>query len=507
MYNVDALVKDILGKDITLCRDYPSIIKWSVEQIEKWTDSWTDYTITDPGILFINADAYLYDTINYILDETYLNDILRYTKSMPSLYSMSKFAGLTLPGYTCATAKVTIHSDFGEVGRYVTIPKGFGIYVKDSATNEVVYFYSLQDLRVRYKSNVSGMFIEGKRTEVDTTFGEFYDDANFEFTIPDPMVGLNSIFLYAEYEFEGGEYLPGDPTMRRMLQVDDALLNLASEPCFSAYYAYNKVVIQLCPGAADFLNRDSKIKIIYGNASGLNANVGKVQAKPIESLYDGNDLVSNDLTFTVLYASGATIPYELEDTRVFIGNNVWRPETLIINADFDNLMNNKFPDIARFSVVQEKGSEDMYVYYVPEEVDTNGQPITVQYIQELETEIYDYAKDLMFGGVKLILERSEEVVIDFVVEAYLNVNTSNTDDIHDAVVTVLKDFFDRDKQPRNFYFRRGYAITAIESGVDEIYSIDLIYPVIDMQAADNQIFVLGNVTTYFKQRNDFEEWD
>ena len=74
-------------------------------------------------------------------------------------------------------------------------------------------------------------------------------------------------------------------------------------------------------------------------------------------------------------------------------------------------------------------------------------------------------------------------------------------------MTVLKDFFDRTKQPRNFYFRRGYAITAIESGVDEIYSVDLIYPVVDVQAKDNEIFVLGNVITNFKQRNDFAEWD
>ena len=502
MYNVDELVKDILGRDITLCRDYPSIVKWSVEKIEKWTDEWTDYTITDPGILFINADAYLYDLVNYILDETFLNNILRYTSSMPALYSMSKFAGLTLPGYYCSTAKVSIHNESGD---RVTVPKDYGIFVRDEATNAMIYFYALEDIIVRNLENASGSFIEGKRGAVDITFNDIYENHNFEFILPTPEIGINSIFVYAEYEFEGGEYYSKDPTLRQMLQVDDALLNLASEPCFSAYYAYNKVVIQFCPGAADFFNPESRIKIIYGTASGLSANVGTVTAHPIESLYRDGFVVSSDMTFTVMRASGASIPYDLEGTRVFIGNNVWRPETLIVNADFDTLMNQHFSDeIVRFTAVQEKGSEEMTVYFVPAETDADGQPMSGYRIMQLKNEIYELGKDLMFGGVTFAVENSVEVEFDFVIEVYLNINTSDTTSVHDAIVTVLRSYFDRTKQPRNFYFRRGKAITLIESGVDEIYTIDLIYPVVDQQALDNQIFVLGAVQTKFVQKNDFD---
>ena len=503
MFNVDEQVKEILGRDVTLCRDYPAIVKWSVEKIEEWTNSWTDYTITDPGILFINAAAFLYDTTNYVLDETFLNDILRYTQSLDALYSMSKFAGLTLPGYNCATAKVTISNDSGWD---VTVPKDFGIFVKDDATNDIIYFYALKNIHVPKGHNASGYFIEGKRSVIETTFEEFYDNANFEFTIPVPEVGLNAIFVYGEYECSGGEYDSTDPTLRKMLQVDDALLNLASEPCFSVSYAIEKVVVQLCPGAADWFNPDSRIKIVYGVATGLTANTGKVVARPIESLYRGNENVSVDMTFTVLYAGGATIPYDLEETRVFIGNNVWRPETLIVNADFDNLMHLKFPEIVRFSAIQEKGSEEMLVYFVPSLTQSDGQPMTLARVAELKQEVLDYAQDLMFGGVKMTLKESKEVSFDFVIEVYLKVNTSDTQSVHDAIVTILEDFFDRTKQPRNFYFHRGYAITAIESGVSEIYSIDLTYPITDQQAQDDEIFVLGNVVTHFKQNDDFSNW-
>ena len=502
MYNVDEQVKDILGRDMTLCRDYPSIIKWSVEKIEKWTNSWTDYTITDPGILFINADAYLYDIVNYILDESFLNNILRYTQSMQSLYSMSKFAGLSLPGYNCSTAKVSIYNESGEL---VVVPKDFGIFVKDKSTNEMIYFYSLKDIEIKNLAYGSGEFIEGKRGEINTTFSEFFDSQYFEFIIPNPEVGINSVFVYAEYEFEGGEYYKNDPTLRQMLKVDDALLNLASEPCYSVYYAYNKVVVQFCPGAADFFESESRIKIVYGISAGLKANVGKVAASPVESIVKDNVVLTKNMTFTVLRANGASIPYTLEETRVFIGNTVWRPETLIVNADFDNLMSQHFPEIVRFTVVQEKGSEDMLVYYVPSDLDTDGQPMTMERVYQIQSDIYDYAKDLMFGGVKLKLENSEVVKIDFVMEVYLKINTSDTQSVYDAIVTVLADYLDKTKQPRNFYLRRGHVITKVESGVPEIYTIDLTYPIMDRRALDNQIFVLGEVKANFVQKNDFDK--
>lgn len=508
MYNVDELVKDLIGKDATLCRDYPSILKWSVEKIEKWTDSWTDYTITDPGILFINADAFLYDIVNYVLDEAFLNNILRYTQSMQSLTSMAKFAGLTLPGYVSAEAKCVVYNESDST---VIIPVDTEIFVRDESTNEMMYFYSVNTLRLTPGIKGTLYCIEGKRTIIDTTFSEFYNHPNFEFVIPDPEIGLNSIFVYGEYEFDGSTepvYYRDDPTLRKMLQVDDALLNLADEPCFSAYYAYNKVVIQLCPGAADFFNPDSRIKILFGNSSGLKGNVGTVSAKPLEAIYNTVGVnVTSQLTFTIDYASGASEPYDLESTRVFIGNNVWRPETLVLNADFDNLMSIKFPEFVRFTVCQNKGSEDMLVYYVPAETDFEGKPMTPTRVHEIETELYDYAKDLMFGGVKLRLQNSREFKMDFVIEVYLKTNTSDTDSIYDAIIIVLQSYFDRTKQPRNFYFRRGHVITLVEDGVPEIYSIDLTYPVADLQAEDDQIFVLGNVVCNFIQNNDFEDWE
>lgn len=503
MYNVDELVKDLLGKSLTLCRDYPSILKWSVEKIEKWCEVWTDYTITDPGILFVNADAFLYDVVNYSLDETYLNNVLRYSKSMQSLYAMSKFDGLDFPAYNCSIAKVKVvnQSDYPLV-----IPKDFVIYVRDSATTQSIYFNSLEELYVSRRTSVFGKFIEGKRGVIDTTFEVFYNNHNFEFSIPIQDIGLNSIFVYAEYDFPDveGEYLSSDPTLRKLLKVDDALLNLADEPCYSVYYAYNKVVVQLCPGIGDFLDLDSRIKIIYGETFGLSANVGQVNARPTEQIFYESINITSSIKFEIQYASGATIPYDLEETRVFIGNNVWRPETLVINPDFDNLMSAQFSEIVRFTVIQEKGSEEMLVYYVPSLTDSEGNSMSDQRVEELETEIYDYSKDLMFGTVSLKLVRSDEVEKDFSMVVYLNINTSNTDEIYNAIKIVLESYFDRTKQPRNFYLRRGHAIALVEDGVKEIYTIDLKEPVTDEQAKDNELFKLGNLIVTFKQKDDYE---
>ena len=94
-------------------------------------------------------------------------------------------------------------------------------------------------------------------------------------------------------------------------------------------------------------------------------------------------------------------------------------------------------------------------------------------------------------------------------KVYLNINTSDTSSVRDAIITVLKSYFDRTKQPRNFYFRRGHAITLIESGVSEVYTIDMTYPINDRQAADDEIFVLADdehLIMHFIQNNDEEDW-
>ena len=507
MYNVDELVKDLIGRDATLCKDYPGLVKWSIEKIEKWTDSWTDYNITDPGILFINAYSYLYDIVNYVLDETFLNNILRYTKSMDMLYIMSKFAGVTLPGYYSSVASVIIENTLDEE---VLLPEGFCIFAKDEATNNRIYFYSLADIRIAPGKSSGGQFIEGERGRIDTTFGVFYENSRFELVIPSPKIGLNSIYLYAQFDFEDAPslgYLDDEHTMRRVLQVDDALLNLADQPCFSAYYAQSKVVIQLCPGMADFLTPETPITILYGVPFGISANVGTVSARPLTDIFIDGKSVSGKLNYTILRASGASVPYGLEDTRVFIGNNVWRPETLIVNQDFDKLEDTEFPTVCRFTVVQEKGSEDMTVYVVPSLYKEDGTPQTDSDVSVLLHDIEDYGKDLMFGGVKLHVEKAKPFPMDFVIECVLAINTSDTDDIRNAIIEILNSYLDRETQERNMYFRRGKVITLLESGIDAIYSVSLTYPIVDRQAKDDEFYVLGNVITNFIQNNEFEDWE
>ena len=446
-------------------------------------------------------------SLHYVLDETFLDNILRYTQSLDSLYIMAKFAGLTLPGYYSSEAKVAIinNSEFD-----VVLPEGFGIFAKDEATNERIYFYSLKQLELKAGKGASCPFIEGERVRIETVFGEFWNNDNFEFTIPTPVVGLNSVYVYAKYDFPGvpaTKYLDEDHEFRFIPKVDDALLNLADEPCFSVYFAQSKVVVQLCPGMADFMQEDTPIVILYGIPYGVEANVGKVQARPLDEVKASGISIGSKLDITIQYASGASVPYGLEDARVFIGNNVWRPETLIVNADFDKLLYTEFPNVSRFTVNQEKGVEEMTVYVVPKEYDVDGTPMDAGDIYALCQDVYEYGKDLMFGGVKFKAVPAKAYEMDFVIEVILAINTSDTDDIRDSIIEILKSYLDRDTQERNMYVRRGKVITLLEDGIDAIYSVSLTYPVVDRRAADDEYYVLGNVVTNFIQNNEFEDWD
>ena len=481
MSKVDTIVAQLLGKDLTLCRDYASIINWSIDKISKWTSEWTDFSITDPAILFVNADAYLYDIINYALDESYMNNILRYTKSMESLYFMSKFVGLELPAYESAIAKVKVSNPFNVS---MVIPRHFSIYVKDDSTGEQLWFYALKDTTIPSNSFAYVSMIEGKRIVVDTTFEEF--DAYFNFIIPTPVVGLNSVFLFAE--------LDGEIGYTEFIKVDDAFLNTGEDLCFSVHYAYNHVIIKLPPGIWEYLKPESKIRIYYGQTSGVKGNIGTVLAQPGEKLMYNGIAVQHKFSYQILSAEGASEPLNLEDTRVFIGNNSWRVDSLINTTDFNNFADANFDEVIRFVIHQDPGVELLYAYFVPVE------GLSDQRLTELTSEIYDSCSDLMFGGTRLSVQEIGYQRVSFRFEITLGNNSSDLSDIRQQIIEILENYFDRLTQPAGMTLRRSYLISQIETSIKEIDNVACISPTSDIAVTEKEIFVLAGVMLDFLQK-------
>lgn len=519
----DELVADLVGKELTMARDYAGIVNWSVSKIEKWTNSWTDFSITDPGILFINADAYLYDMINFRLDMAYMNNILRYTHSMESLHFMAGFVGLDIPSYQCSTATVRI---FNKGTTDVDIPKDYPIYIRDRATGKEIWFYSLESGHITgtpggsdFTSYKNFSFIEGKRVELNLRASSF--DKYFRFIIATDQVGMNTVHVYGK--------LGGTNQWTEFTQVKDAFLTIADPPdedsteeekqaflSFSVHPAFNKTIIKLQPGimAPGYLYpRDTaQVKIIYGIPSGIDGNVGKLNAITGGPLYAGgastpanskDEDLQNNLQVVIQMSEGAKEPLNLEDTRVYIGNNSWRVDTLTIKQDFDNLTEEGkvFEDFVRFTIKQKQGVEHMDCYaLIGDELTEKlskyikGSPEKTAEEERICNIVYNYGKDLMFGFTDLSVYLFTERKITFNFKIILGTNSSNTSLIEARVKDIIREYLDRNTQPESMTIRRNELITRILERIKEVSAATCTNPTSDLRCTDTEIFVFDDTS-------------
>lgn len=477
---VDQQVASILGKEVTLCRDYASIIDWSVKQIQKWTSQWTDYSITDPGILFVNANAYMYDYINYALDDMYYNNVLRYTKSMESLHYMAQFVGLELEGRQASTAKVKISNplkfDF-------VLPKDFTFVVEDSATGERIYFNLLNEETVRHETFIYAEAIEGEQFAINTTFGAF--DKHFSFAIPRTDIGMNTLRVTAQVD--------GFPVELR--RTKDAFLNTYNELAFSAHHLHNGVLIKFPPGARDFLTDSSVIQIIYGVSKGAGSNIGEATASPLDPVILGSLEVQSKLGFTILSASGGKDPADLEATRIYIGNNTWRVDTLFNNDDFNRLATEKFKDeIIRFVFLQEKGSEEAVLRYLPYE------DFPEEEKESLVNRVSAEVKPLLFGATRLYVREMGYYYLTLQFNITLKTNSSDTSEIEEKIRKTMEDYFDRRTQEPEMTLHRSRLASILETNIPEISYASCVSPSSDIPLNPDEIFFLRNVSCKFTQR-------
>ena len=193
------------------------------------------------------------------------------------------------------------------------------------------------------------------------------------------------------------------------------------------------------------------------------------------------------LEWEIQYAEGATVPYDLEPLRVYIGDNNWRPETLILVSDFEAQINARFPEVVRFAIRQDQGVEHMEVYFLPKA----GLTSTRRY--QLLEEIYDYGKDLMFGGTELEVKEMTNRALQVELEITLRVNIYSVDDIKEKITNVVENYLDRENQPAEMTFKRATLINRLEDEVDEVGNVTVVSPISDAFVNDIEYFSLDSL--------------
>ena len=168
----------------------------------------------------------------------------------------------------------------------------------------------------------------------------------------------------------------------------------------------------------------------------------------------------------------------------------------MISADFNQLTESKFKDVVRFSVDQEQGSEDMYVYFLPKE------ELTAEERAELFLSIKDYAKILMFGAVRVHIDEFTLVPVSFNLEITLGTNTSNTANIEQQIETIIKRYLDRDTQEPCMTMKRSAVIAQLEDQIQEIENVTVKAPISDSKVKENQCFQLYSLEINFVQKDN-----
>ena len=227
----------------------------------------------------------MYDMINFVLDEAYMNNILRYTKSKESLYFMSLLVGLELPSYVASEARVKIENPF-KIS--IQIPEDYPIYVRDKSTGEEVWFYAKEATYIPSEAYNYVNMLEGKRTAVNTTFGNF--DEHFQFILPVINVASNAVFVWVRPS-------EADP-WQKLEKISDAFLSVKNGLCYSVHAGYNNTYIKLPPGSGHVLTENSEVKIIYGVTAGSGANLGEVKALPGATILQGGIAIEGKMKFT-----------------------------------------------------------------------------------------------------------------------------------------------------------------------------------------------------------------
>lgn len=461
---------DEVGKDAVLARDYSGIVDWSVNKLATWCPQWTDYTITDPGILFINAKAYIYDQINYKLDKTYLNNILRLTSSKEHLYFMGIFVGLDIPGVQAATVNVRIEN----TSEYkVLLRRGTKFFINDKALGKDLNFSLKEDVTIYAGNSVKVDLIEGLPVE-KFIYKEALSD-NLTYMVYGDNVAENSFRVFID-----GVEIP---------KVEDAFLNVLTTLCFSAHFAFDGVVVKFPPGSKKELS-NSQIEIFYTDSSGQAGNLGNVQLRLNEDLLVDDLDISDKLLISVISAEGGKDLLDLEEERCFIGDNTWRVDTLVNEADFASLVDKVDGLIRLFPVFQENTSE-IAVYYLEDS----------SYDSSLiEEKIIDLLEGNLIGFATFQLSKVGRRKLSLNLEVTLKNNISDVSLIESKIKRVLDRELNILQQPSFYTFQRRYITSLLEREIEEIYYVAITSPTTDIDSPETEVLVLDSLQMKFFKR-------
>lgn len=465
----------ILDSEVLLCRDWSSILEWSIDKIPKITKNWTDFNITDPGILWTSAMANLYDYTHYMLDQKYVNNIARYSQSTRNLIDMCNTMGLEVSGLNASMTELLVDLNHGN---NVDLPKGTSLEVYDEASGRTIYLSTTRDHTLSRGPYNRIICIEGESESI--AVDRYQIDSLNRYYFNEPRIALNSIEVGSK-----GELWEIDP---------DAFLSTSDGPTYSVHRTSDgRVMVKISPLARRLIDEGEEVvEINYTLSQGSEGILGtNSEVNFTNHLTDRtyNRVNPDRVTISVVNSGGGVEPTGLEDIRKYLGQESSSTETLVNEDDYSNIPN--YVDNLYHVVARSDTNGVIQVYYEPDEDYPN--------LEELELELYKYIEKRVLLFTKFELNRVLERPISLVMDVYLNRNVLNTERIETSIREYLTTEYSKSNQSPGTPLLRSQLSSRL-AAIDPLISHIIINePVIDIQSEWNQMFDISRIGISFRK--------
>jgi hypothetical protein len=471
----------VIDSKLFLSRDFSSIMEWSIGTIPKITSDWTDFTITDPGIILMSATSYLYDSLNYILDKQFINNQIRFSKSYNSITSMCDLMGVEVPFYNTSTTilEIVYNTNGLTSGSKIYLTKDVHIFmVYDKFTNKTIYLNLLQDEVI----------------EEGTNYISCYEGFVKNLTLPKNNISSIGTYIIDAPNIASNSFVIKDGVVT-WVKCKDALLSTKGEKTYSIHrYENNTTLIKFTPGFKTLINQ-TELDISYLVTRGVEGNVSLTsEITPYNKMFNEFDeAVFKNITIKPTVSLGGQDSASIDLMRSILGRTVREVNTLVTDEDYSKLSSEV--DYVLDIVAQDVNGIKR-IYYVPYK---NYIDLGIN-LSDLEDAIDEVVIDRVPAFTEYAIQKIEERPLSIELEVFLNRNLLNTQKLQDTIENYILDKFDWENQNPGFEFYRNELATGIEKLDDSISHVIIDYPSSDIICKWNEIIDFVDVTISFGRK-------
>jgi hypothetical protein len=469
----------IVDSKLLLARDYSSLMEWSIDTIPKITKDWTDLSITSPETIWLSAACYSYDVLNYVLDRKFLNNNIRYSRSMSNLINMCILNGLEVSGSNSSNVFLNIHYNPNNknMGSYINIVKGSYFNVFDVSNSRDLLLVSKNDYILNVGENIVECF-EGESSYIELFLDDFTSRGTH--VLDDKNIGHNTF----EVSLLGNVW-------RR---VSDAFLVVDSVPSYSVHiYKDGYTVLKLVPGFGDIIG-GNKLGVSYVITNGSKGNIG-ISSK-IEPKFEIINSLGNDakefIDIKVLRSGGGNDLPSVEDVRGLLGVTSSEVKTLTIENDYKDAVreveyvyNCVVRDINNIKEIYYVADKSIGLYGISDVIlrDRINEVLSKRVVAFTKYEIYPVLIRPLVISLRVLLSR----------------NLMDVESLENRIRQRVLDIYDRKVIIPGVEFNRNSIIGVVEDLSSAISGVVVEYPTSDIYTIWNEIVEIDNISVVFER--------